>query len=98
MRSANWSCWSVFGRATTIALILCLLSASTPGAPQTIVAVAKESRINFAFWFRASGMAKLIQGRDAGKAKGQEKQADREAKITGSRFSLTTPRLISASA
>src|ERR1700694_4381895 len=82
MLSTNSSFWSGLGRAATIALILCLLSTSTPAAPQTIVATVKESTISFAFWYRASALAKLIQGRGVGNAKGQEKQADRDAKIS----------------
>ena len=81
MRPTNSSCWSGLTRATVIALILCLLSTSTPAAPQTIAALAKESSISFAFWFRASGVAKLLQGRGAGSAGKQEKQADRNAKV-----------------
>lgn len=81
MRSAKSSCWSGLGRTTTIALILCLLSTSTPAAPQTIVALAKESSISFAFWFRASGLGKLIQGRGTSNARKQEKQEDRNAKV-----------------
>ena len=62
MHSTNSARCYVSVRATTIGLILCLLSTSTPAAPQAIVALAKESRISFAFWFRASGLPKLIQG------------------------------------
>jgi len=80
MHSTNSARCCVTVRATTIGLILCLLSTSTPAAPQTIVALAKESRISFAFWFRASGLAKLIQGQ--GNANGQEKQSDRDAKVS----------------
>ena len=69
-------------RAISVGLTLSLMIASTPAAPQTIVALAKESSVSFLFWFHASGLAKLIQGRGIGKAKGQEKQADRDAKIS----------------
>jgi hypothetical protein len=80
MHSTNLSRCCVSVRATTIGLILCLLSTSTPAAPQAIVALAKESSTSFAFWFRASRLPKLIQGQ--GKAKQQEKQSDRDAKVS----------------
>jgi RHS repeat-associated protein len=82
MRSRKSSCWSGLGRATTIALIFCLLSTSTPAAPQMIAALAKESSVSFAFWFRARGLSKLIQGSGTTNASRQEKQADRNAKVT----------------
>jgi RHS repeat-associated protein len=82
MRSAYSSFRRGLGRAANIALILCLLTTSTPAAPQTIIAVTKESSISFAFWFRASGLGKLIQLRGTSKASKQEKQADRNAKVT----------------
>jgi len=82
MRSINSACWSRLGRAATIGLILCLLSSSTPAASATIVALAKESSISLAFWFGASGLGKLIQGRGMSKAGNQEKQSDRNARVT----------------
>ena len=64
-------------KSICIALILSLLATSTPAAPQTIVAFAKETSISFSFWFHASGWRKvavrLIQGRDSN-GKVQEKQ------------------------
>src|SRR2546422_859525 len=72
---------SVLGRAITVSLILCLLSASTPAAPQTMVALTKEYRISLGFWYRASSLPKLIQGQ-SGNAKRQEKQAERDAKVS----------------
>jgi RHS repeat-associated protein len=69
-------------RVVSIALVLCLFLSSTPAATQTVVAVAKESSISFAFWFHASGLAKLVQGRGVARAKAQEKQAERDAKIS----------------
>src|SRR5438128_10007103 len=65
----------------SLLLILCLLSSSTPAAPQIIVSVTKESSVSFAFWFRASGLGKLIQDRGTSKASKQEKQADRNARV-----------------
>lgn len=69
-------------RAISIGLTLSLMIASTPAAPQTIVAVAKESSVSFLFWFRASGLAKTLQLQGAPSASLQEKQADRDAKVS----------------
>lgn len=69
-------------RAISIGLTLSLMIASTPAAPQTIVAVAKESSVSFLFWLHSSGLAKLTQDRDGGEAKEQEKQADRDVKVS----------------
>lgn len=82
MSSTNPSGCSCLSRAVTMALVLCLLSSATPAAPEAIVAVARESSVSFAFWFHASGLAKLIQGQGIGNARAQEKQADRDAKIS----------------
>ena len=72
-------------RAIGMALIVSVLATSTPAAPQTIVALAKESNASFAFWFHSSGwrkeLSRLIEGRDQN-PKGQEKQRDRDAKVT----------------
>src|SRR5690349_4699312 len=73
---------SLVSPVATIALVICLLTSSTPAAPQTIVAVAKESSTGFIFWFHANGLAKLIQGRGIGNASRQEKQADRDARVS----------------
>ncbi len=81
MSSANQYARTLVMRVVTITLAICLLSSSTPAAPQTIVFVAKESVTSFAFWYQASGLWKLVQGQGIGNAKGQEKQADRDAKI-----------------
>jgi len=82
MSSATRSGYSLLRQAATVTIAICLLSSSTPAAPQTIVEVAKESTISFAFWYSASGLAKLIQGQGIGNARGQEKQVDRDAKIS----------------
>src|SRR5260370_1218352 len=82
MPSVNSSFRSWINRGLTIALVLCLLTSSTPAAPETIVALARESSVSFAFWYQASGLAKFIQGRGVGSARAQEKQADRDAKIS----------------
>jgi len=60
-----------------------LLSSSTPAAPQTIVAVTRESWASFAFWYSANGgLRRLLQGRGNGNERAQEKQADRDAKVS----------------
>src|SRR5690348_5486302 len=82
MRYAITSGYSWVSRAATIALVICLLTSSTPAASQTMVAVAKESSTSFIFWFHANGLAKLFQGRDIGNARRQEKQTDRDAKVS----------------
>ena len=82
MSSTNPSSWPWLSRVATIALVLCSLSSSTPAAPQTIVTVANESITSFSFWYHANGLAKLIQGLGLGNAPGQEKQSDRDVKIT----------------
>jgi len=64
----------------SVGLVLCLLSTSTPAAPQTIVTVSTETATSLAFWYQASGFSKLFQGN--GNAKGQEKQADRDGRVT----------------
>jgi RHS repeat-associated protein len=69
-----------FAKLINITTVICLLSSSTPAAPQTIVTVSKESAITLSFWYQASGLAKLLQGRTS--ARGQEKQADRDAKVS----------------
>ena len=69
-------------RIFSVALMLCLLSSSTPAAPRTIVSVTKDSITSFSFWFASSGFAALLQGQGLGLKKGQEKQADRDAKIS----------------
>src|SRR6266404_7922693 len=81
MSSVNQYARTLVMRVVTITLAICLLSSSTPAAPQTIVFVAKESVTSFAFWYHASGLGKLVQGQGIGNAKGQEKQADRDAKV-----------------
>ena len=82
MSSATRPGYSLLRQAATVTIAICLFSSSTPAAPQTIVEVAKESTISFAFWYRASGLAKLIQGQGLGNATAQEKQEDRDAKIS----------------
>src|SRR5260370_24580533 len=77
----SWICSGV-SRGIAVALILTLLSASTPAAPKTIVALAKESSVSFLFWFHSSGLRKLIQGNGPGNPSGQEKQRDRDAKVS----------------
>src|SRR5436853_6709944 len=77
----SYSC-SWIARGLSTALVLCLLCSSTPAAPQTIVALAKESSVSFLFWYHSNGIHKLIQGQGPGNGHGQEKQSDRDAKVT----------------
>ena len=74
-------CTSLGRRASVIALVLCLLSSSTPAAPQTIVTVAKETRISLMFWYNSNGLAKWFQGQGIGNVRAQERQAERDAKV-----------------
>jgi RHS repeat-associated protein len=67
-------------RTAIVLLAITLVSSSTPAAPQTIVSLTKDSYVGFTFWFRASGLAGLVQGPD--KVKAQEKQEERDAKIS----------------
>lgn len=85
LRSRNCSSFFRYtvARAISVAVILSLMASSTPAAaPATIVALAKEYSVSLAFWFHASGLAKLIQGHAAGSANPQEKQSDRDAKVS----------------
>ena len=76
----SWIC-SCASRGITVALILSLISASTPAAPQTIVAFAKESTFSFLFWFHSRGLSKLIPGQGQGDVRKQETQAERNARV-----------------
>lgn len=78
--SGSWT--GIPKRVSILLLTVCLLSSGTPAAPQMIVAAARESSISFTFWFQASGLAKVIQGQGISNPKAQEKQADRDAKVT----------------
>ncbi len=73
---------SLSARLATVVLVICLVSSSTPAAPQMIVAWVNEGRISFAFWYQNNGLAKFIQGRGLGNERRQERQADRDAKVT----------------
>jgi hypothetical protein len=72
-------------RLVCVALILSLFATSAPAAPQTMVALVKESSMSLAFWFHASGWpkarARLIQGPNVNDRE-QENQSDRDAKVT----------------
>src|SRR5205807_7344763 len=71
-----------FLRATaSVGLILCMLCSSTPAAPQTIVALAKESSVSFLFWYHSRGFSKLIPGQGQGDVRKQETQAERNARV-----------------
>lgn len=67
-------------------MIVSLLTVSTPAAPQTIIGVAKEWRVGFAFWLRRDNVAgrlyQTLTGQTPPQAKPQEKQQDRDAKVS----------------
>lgn len=67
-------------RAISIALIISVLTTSTPAASQTTLALATEASVNFALWFEASGLAKMLQGRGT-PVRVQEKQSERDARV-----------------
>lgn len=71
----------IVSRVVSLTLLLCLLTTSTPAAPQTVVAVAKETSLSFYFWYQGSLLAKLVQGRIAN-AREQEKQEERDALVS----------------
>lgn len=67
-------------------LITCLLTTSTPAAPQVMAGVATKWQQDAHFWFRSSGweasMLGLIRGQERPQQKRQEKQAERDARIS----------------
>lgn len=69
-------------RSVSLALLISLLSSSTVAAPQTLVGIAKETRAGVAFWFRVNDIANLLQGNRNRPEHKQEKQEDREARIS----------------
>jgi len=70
-------------RTISVFVIISLMTSSTPAAaPATIVALAKEYGVSLEFWLHASGLAKLVQGSGSGNANPQEKQSDRDAKVS----------------
>jgi YD repeat-containing protein len=62
-------------------LMLCLLSTSTPAAPQTIIALANQANTSFAFWYKSGGLDKLFQSQHGPSPRAAEKQTDRDAKV-----------------
>src|SRR2546430_3739919 len=82
MLSAKLYACSWIPRGLSIALVVCLLCSSTPAAPQTIVAVTNEASVSFLFWFHSNEIHKLLQGQGPGNGHAQEKQSDRDAKVT----------------
>jgi len=63
-------------------LAICLLSSSSPAAPQTLISVTKETSIDLMFWYHSSGLASLFQGAGVPRKKEQEKQSERDGKIS----------------
>src|SRR6185369_11630322 len=80
--------FNMLGRIISIVLTLALFTSSTPAAPQTIVTLAKETSVTFLFWYNANGLAKFLQGQGVGPIK-QEKQKDRDARVTRLEISPT---------
>src|ERR1041385_6265101 len=74
-------------RIASFLLIVCLCVSSTPAAPQTVIALANESALSFYFWFNNSGLRRLMQSRPIPSARKQEKQSDRDAKISQMKIS-----------
>src|ERR1044072_9512395 len=72
----------ILRRALSVALIVSMLTVSTPGAPQTVVEVAQSANLSFALWYRAGGLKKLFQGLGQDSQRKQEKQAERNARVT----------------
>jgi RHS repeat-associated protein len=66
----------------TIALVvgISFLANSTPAAPQTALAFAKESTTTFAFWLRSNGLDRF--GQNGPRLRPQEKQLDRDAGVS----------------
>src|ERR1051325_220750 len=73
---------SIAHRVLSIVIALSLFTSSAPAAPRIIIDITKESAISFTFWFHNSGFARLLQGQGIGFLRRQEKQADRDARIS----------------
>jgi len=59
-----------------------LLTVSTPAAPQTIVGAARHASFSFGLWYRAGGLSEVLQRLGEGNLPKQEKQAERNARVT----------------
>ena len=79
---ANYRSLNIIHRVLSIVIALSLFTSSAPAAPRTVVDVTRESAISFYFWFHNSVFARLVQGQGIGLIKKQEKQADRDARIS----------------
>lgn len=75
-----------FSRAICLGLIMTMLSASTPAAPQIIVDAASEWRIGLMFWLESSEVVArvraLLTGSNAPASQSQETQEERNAQVT----------------
>src|SRR5438128_6770960 len=87
MRSTNSRLGFPLSRVAAVALVLCLLTVSTPAAPRTVLSLATASYYSFLFWFHASRLPRLLQGRSLDSQRKQEKQADRNLKVSRIRIS-----------
>ena len=65
----------------SVALIVSLLTVSTPAASQTVVDAARDTSLSFALWYRAGGLTRLFQGLGQGTRHKQEKQAERNGRV-----------------
>ncbi|HYY58360.1 MAG TPA: hypothetical protein VE842_13585, partial [Pyrinomonadaceae bacterium] len=84
-------CFAALGRHMSrtlcLALILAMLSATTPAAPQVITGLASEWRVSALFWLHQSGLALLIKDVMSGKrsrplAGQQEESEERQAQVS----------------
>jgi len=69
-------------RGLSVALIVSLLTVSTPAAPKTIVDAAQEASFSLSLWYRAGGVRELLQRLGEGSQRKQEKQSERDARVT----------------
>ncbi|HKY41776.1 MAG TPA: hypothetical protein VJM50_01670, partial [Pyrinomonadaceae bacterium] len=73
---------SIIHRVLSIVIALSLFTSSVPAAPRILVNVTRESALTFKFWFGNSFLAKLVQGQGIAVTRRQERQADRDARIS----------------
>jgi RHS repeat-associated protein len=75
-----------FKQLISLALVITLLSASTPAAPRVLIDLASELNVSLAFWLRSSGWAatlsQMAAGREKPARKSQEKQTERDARVS----------------
>jgi RHS repeat-associated protein len=69
-------------QVTSVLLVICLLSNTTPAAERTMITMFETSRVDLSFWYNSSRLASWLQGIGSGKANVQEKQRDRDEKVS----------------